>query len=125
MGVVILTQHFVNTCQRKLRWCGTSYKSTTLKTALEYKAVLKLLIYTTLSKVQAGNPTHFWELNSIPNIGFYRILHTYFKRQLKSSTKVMIGRFYAAIDGNLREKGSRPDNIYHFVKHVVASKTIR
>ena len=26
MGMAILTQHIVNTCQRKLRWCGTSYK---------------------------------------------------------------------------------------------------
>ena len=32
MGVAILTQHVMNTCQRKLRWCGTSYKRTTRKT---------------------------------------------------------------------------------------------
>ena len=32
MGMTILTQHVVNACQRKLRWCGTSYKRTTLKT---------------------------------------------------------------------------------------------
>ena len=32
MGMAILTQHVVNTCQRKLRWCGTSYKRTTRKT---------------------------------------------------------------------------------------------
>ena len=32
MGVAILMQHIVNTCQRKLRWHGTSYKRTTVKT---------------------------------------------------------------------------------------------
>ena len=31
MGVAILTQHVVNTCQRKLTWRGTSYKRTTWK----------------------------------------------------------------------------------------------
>ena len=29
MGVAILTQHTMNTCQRKLRWHGTIYKRTT------------------------------------------------------------------------------------------------
>ena len=29
MGVAILTQHIMNTCQRKLRWCGTSYRQST------------------------------------------------------------------------------------------------
>ena len=32
MGVAILTQHVMKACQRKLRWCGTSYKRTTVKT---------------------------------------------------------------------------------------------
>ena len=32
MGVVILTQHVVNACQRKLRWHGINYKRTTRKT---------------------------------------------------------------------------------------------
>ena len=31
MGVAILTQHVMNACQRKLRWCSTSYKRTTRK----------------------------------------------------------------------------------------------
>ena len=31
MVVAILTQHVVNTCQRKLRWHGNSYKRTTRK----------------------------------------------------------------------------------------------
>ena len=32
MGMPILTQLIVNTCQRKLKWHGTSYKRTTEKT---------------------------------------------------------------------------------------------
>ena len=32
MGVAILTQHVMNTCQKKLRWCGTSYKRITRET---------------------------------------------------------------------------------------------
>ena len=32
IGMAILTQHVGNTCQRKLRWCDTSYKRTTKKT---------------------------------------------------------------------------------------------
>ena len=32
IGVAILTQHVVNACQRKLKWCGTHYKRTTRKT---------------------------------------------------------------------------------------------
>ena len=32
MGVAMLTQHVVNSCQRKLRWCDASYKRTTGKT---------------------------------------------------------------------------------------------
>ena len=31
MDMAILTQHVMNTCQRKLRWHGTSYKRTTRK----------------------------------------------------------------------------------------------
>ena len=78
-------------------------------------------LLSTLGEVQTGSPSHFWELNGIPSIGFYRALHTYLREQVRS-TKVLIGRFYATIDSNFREKGSRPDNIYRFVECVVASK---
>ena len=76
------------------------------------------VLFSILSEVQTGSPSHFWELNGIPSIGFYRALHT---RHLRI-TKVLIGRFYATIDCNFQEKGSRPDNIYRFVEQIVASK---
>lgn len=79
------------------------------------------VLFSSLNEVQTGSQSHLWELNGIPSIGFYRALHTYLKRQLRS-TKVLIGRFYATIDRNFREKGSRPDNIYRFVERIVASK---
>ena len=37
-------------------------------------------------------------------------------------TKVAIGKFYIAIDHNLKEKSSRPDNVYRFIEGVVNSK---
>ena len=79
------------------------------------------VLFSTLSEIQAGNPSYFWELNGIPSIGFYRTLHTYLKRQLRI-TKVLIGKFYATIDCNFREKGSRPDNSHRFVEHIAVSK---
>ena len=33
-----------------------------------------------------------------------------------------MGRFYIAIDCNLREKGSRPDNVYRYVDNIARSK---
>ena len=67
--------------------------------------------------------SQFWELNGIPSIGFYRALHTYLRRHLRiTNFKVLIGRFYAIIDCNFHEKGSKPDNIYRFVEQIVASK---
>ena len=39
MGMAILTQHVMNACQRKLSWCGTSYKRTAGKTeCFNYKS---------------------------------------------------------------------------------------
>ena len=34
----------------------------------------------------------------------------------------MIGKFYIAIDNNLKEKGGRPDNVYRFIEGVANSK---
>ena len=53
----------------------------------------------------------------IPTIGFYRALHHYLKQQFKAT-----GKFYCGIDSNLKEKGSRPDNIYRFVERVISSR---
>ena len=57
-----------------------------------------------------------WSLSGrIPTIGFYRALHLYLKQHFKA-TKTSVGKLYCAIDVNLKEKESRPDNIYQFVK---------
>lgn len=74
----------------------------------------------TLEQLQAGCVDHSWKLHTTPNIGFYRKLHTYLKQQPNLS-KVLIGKFYCVIDGNLQKKGGRPDNIYRFVDTIVAS----
>jgi len=78
------------------------------------------VLFSTLTEIQVGN-SHLWELSSIPSIGFYRALHTYLKRHSKV-TKTLIGKFYATIDGNFREKGSRPDNLYQFVERITSSR---
>ena len=61
-----------------------------------------------------------WCLQGVPNNDFYQILHPFLKKWPKSrlTTKVAIGKFYIAIDRNLREKGCRPDNVYRFVERV-------
>ena len=79
------------------------------------------VFFSILSQVQTGKPSHVWKLNGIPSIGFYRALHTYLRKHQKI-TKVLIGKFYATIDCNFQEKGSRPDNIYRFVEHITTSK---
>ena len=35
---------------------------------------------------------------------------------------MLIGRFYIAIDCNLKEKGSRPDNVYRYIDNIASSK---
>lgn len=60
-----------------------------------------------------------WRIKGIPNIGFYRAIHPYLKSRHPRLTKVVIGKFYVAIDHNLKEKGSgRPDNVYRFIEGV-------
>ena len=79
------------------------------------------LLTSTLSVTQAEKSTLPWQVNGIPNVGFYRAIHSYLKRQPRM-TKVAIGKFYIAIDHNLKEKSSRPDNVYRFVEGVVNSR---
>ena len=71
--------------------------------------------------MQAGDTSYSWQLNATPRIGFYRVLHTYLKKQPRI-TKVLIGRFYIAVDCNLKEKGSRPDNVYRYIDNITRSK---
>ena len=74
-----------------------------------------------MSEIEAGNVT-VWSLSDkIPTIGFYRALHHYLKQQFKA-TKTAIGKLYCGIDVNLKEKGSRPDNIHRFVERIISSE---
>ena len=79
------------------------------------------VLFSIVTEIQIGNPSHIWELSNVPRIGFYRTLHTYLRKHLKL-TKEVIGKFYATIDRSLREKGSRPDNICQYVEQIIASK---
>ena len=78
-------------------------------------------ITSALSEVEAGeNEGLSWQVNTNPTIGFYRALHTHLKKQ-PGVTKVLIGRFYIAVDHNIRERGSRPDNVYRYIENVTSS----
>ena len=81
----------------------------------------KDLLNSAMSEIEAGN-TSVWSLSGrIPTIGFYRALHLYLKQHFKATTKTSIGKLYCSIDINLKEKGSRPDNIYRFVERIISS----
>ena len=68
-----------------------------------------------------------WSLKGIPNVDFYQDLCCFMKKWHKSqrATKIVIGRFYIAIDRNLQVKGCRPDNAYRFIHRVVESNLPR
>ena len=61
-----------------------------------------------------------WSLKDIPNIEFYQLLHPFLKKWPLShnASKSDIGRFYMAIDRNLRLKDCRADNIYRFIERI-------
>ena len=82
----------------------------------------KELLISAMNEFETGNATVAnWSLSGrIPTIGFYRALHLYLKQHFKA-TKTSIGKLYCAIDVNLKEKGSRPDNIYRFVERIISS----
>lgn len=73
-----------------------------------------------MSEIEAGNASVWSLCGRIPTIGFYRALHVYLKQNFKA-TKTSIGTLYCGIDVNLKEKGSRPDNIYRFVERIISS----
>ena len=64
-----------------------------------------------------------WCVKDVPTVGFYRCLHKYLVKwpKSRSMSKRAVGKFYMAIDHNLKQKGSRPDNIYRFVEKIVQS----
>ena len=65
-----------------------------------------------------------WKLKVVPKVKFYKLLHLYMKKEFPNSTKGAIGKFYIAIDDNLKTKGSRPDNIYRFIERAITSKRL-
>ena len=71
------------------------------------------------------NENLVWQVKGVPSVAFYRALHSYLKK--KSLTKVVIGRFYLAIDPNLyKEKSTcRPDNVFRFIEGVVTNQQLR
>lgn len=79
------------------------------------------LLLSAMSEIEAKNAS-IWNLSGrIPTIGFYRALHHYLKQHFKAS-KTAVGKLYCCIDENLKEKGSRPDNIHRFVERIVSSE---
>ena len=73
-------------------------------------------------QVQKGKEPLVWSLKGILNNGFYQKLHPFLKKWSVTcgTTKVAIGKFYIAIDRNLRER-SRADNVYRFIERVAKS----
>ena len=64
-----------------------------------------------------------WCVKGIPTVGFYRCLHKFLVKwpKSRSMSKTAVGKFYMAIDHRLKQKGSRPDNIYRFVEKIILS----
>lgn len=64
-----------------------------------------------------------WHLNGIPNIGFYQELHPFLKKWSVTHdlTKITIGRFYIAIDSNLKKRCIRADNVYRLINNISLS----
>ena len=68
-----------------------------------------------------------WSLKGIPEVGFYKDLHSFLKHWVKtcSASIVELGKFYIAIDKNLQAKQMRADNVYRFVEKVATSNLPR
>ena len=47
---------------------------------------------------------------------------SFFEHLTYHIAKAAIGNFYVAIDKNLKEKGSRPDNVYRFIENIAKSE---
>lgn len=64
-----------------------------------------------------------WSLKGIPDIGLYQQLHPFLKKWsvTRDLTKISIGRFYIAIDSNLKRKGMRADNVYRLIDRISKS----
>lgn len=80
----------------------------------------KKLLASVYYQVQNGEKILKWHIPGVPNVGFYKQLHPFFKKWsiTRGSTKVAIGQFYMAIDKNLAEKRCRADNAYRFIERI-------
>ena len=81
------------------------------------------LLYNIMKKFDENHNKLSWSLSCIPTVEFYRALHCYLKiwPVSRSMSKVAVGKFYIAIDEQLKQKGSRPDCIYRFIDRLVSS----
>ena len=75
-------------------------------------------------RVQGGDEHLRWSSKGIPEIGFYQELHPFLKKWsvTHGTTKQAIGRFYIAIDQNLKDRGMRADNVYRLIERICQSK---
>ena len=64
-------------------------------------------------------------LRVIPEVKFYKELHLFLKKWSVScrTTKQTIGRFYCAIDPNLKAVGYRADNVYRLIEKLSQSSS--
>ena len=78
----------------------------------------------TFHRVQDGKEYLRWSLKGIPEIGFYQELHPFLKKWSVTcgTTKQAIGKFYIAIDQNLKDRGMRADNVYRLIERICQSK---
>ena len=82
------------------------------------------ILASTFHRVQDGKEHLQWTLKGIPEIGFYQELHQFLKRWsvTRGKTKQAVGKFYIAIDQNLKNRGTRADNVYRLIERVCQSK---
>ena len=88
---------------------------------LHYYGLDEDILSSVFRQVQSGKEPIQWSLKGVPNVNFYQKLHPFLKKWsvTHEATKSMIGRFYVAIDKNLKDRGSRADNVYRFIERVV------
>ena len=89
-----------------------------------YDYGLDEVITSVFHQVQSGKESLQWSLKGVPNVDFYQKLHPFLQKWsiTHGATKVAIGKFYVAIDKNLKEKRSRVDNVYRFIERVAKSR---
>ena len=82
------------------------------------------ILTSTFRRVLDGKEHPCWSLKGIPEIRFYQELHPFLKKWPVTcgTTKQAIGRFYIAVDQNLKDRGMRADNVYRLIERICHSK---